>query len=274
MYKLQNYHTKPATEPLFKGKPTFEKLYMGVELEFEPKNPRDAQNLMDRTFEILQDFVVIKQDNSLLHGFEICSRPASLEFHKEKWVEFFEKVVPDLQTFYLLGRPCNQKFERCGMHVHINREPLSLLQIGKMVAFLHKKENYDFIKRIAGRESNSYCNYKFYRGFKDAKPEHYRVLNRKVGINLHNDKTVEIRIFKGTTDIKTFFKNLEFCEALTRFTFPGHTKIQDSTKQQNFIDFIYETPDYYPNLIAFLEPDPHAMVLQNLTKFEKNLCPL
>jgi len=248
MYQLQDNHTKPSFQPL--GKRTFEQLYMGVELEFEPKNQFDIQVLMDQIHDIFHDFAIMKQDNSLLNGFEICSRPASLEVHKEKWTPFFELVAPNLQTFFIQDK---HRLDRCGMHVHINRQPLSSLQIGKMVAFIHHPKNYDFVKKIAGRASNEYCHYDFPREIKDAKPEYYRLLPKKVGVNLHHNETVEIRIFKSTTDIKTFFKNLEFCDALTRFTFPAHADIKGSIQYENFIKFLHETPEDYPNLIEFTQ---------------------
>mgnify|MGYP007090463966 FL=1 len=43
------------------------------------------------------------------------------------------------------------------MHVHISRKPLSQLTIGKLIEFLNRLDNKEFIHHIAGRIDNQYA---------------------------------------------------------------------------------------------------------------------
>src|SRR4051812_17519678 len=139
MAKIHNYLAKPRLDPL-EEKKTFSSLYLGVELELEIKS--SLQIPLDKTEELLKDFVIMKNDGSLPQGasFEICSRPATLEIHKKTWQTFFqdEEIQKNLMPT-----------KACGMHVHINRDQLSDLQIGKIVFFVQSKENRKFIRLIA-----------------------------------------------------------------------------------------------------------------------------
>lgn len=257
MSLINTYPTKPSFEPVLDGKRTFSSLWLGVELEFEVESPEYLKECAIMTHRTLKDFVILKEDGSLEVGFEICSRPALLEVHKKIWMPFFEHGLNHFQLF-----KCEKDeitgakvlVENCGMHVHINRKPLSTLQIGKMIAFIHASKNCDFINRIAGREGNQYS--RFGAGdmtFRHAKQEYYRNLPKQRGMNLHHPTTVEIRIFKGTKDKNIFFKNLEFCDALVNFTLPSCTSIPDSQKIDSFVEFIRQQPCRYENLIKFLK---------------------
>jgi hypothetical protein len=268
MKTIQEYHSKPTLIPLYERK-TFSGLYFGVELEYESKgSPENLEMLARKTQEYFGDFVTIKQDNSLFNGFEICTRPATLELHKKTWQGFFKTAPDDFQTFYNVEElTCGsgwaigdgewytetKKLEQCGMHVHLNRESMSDLQVGKIVSFIHRKDNREFIEYIAGRPSNEFCNYEVPRSFKHALLKYNREFDRKVGVNLHNENTIEIRIFKSTTDADVFFKNLEFCEALVLFTTPSHNSLRDSINVKKFIEFVETNKTNYPYLTKFLE---------------------
>lgn len=255
---IQPYHTKPNFDPL--GKSTFSQSFLGVELELESRIREDKilEELAQKTINELGDFVVLKQDASLSFGFEICSRPASLDTHKEKWSNFFANVAPNMVTSFIRSSDL-KKIDSCGMHIHINRDPLSDLQIGKILSFVHEPTNYNFIKTIAGRDSNQYCKYAERRGFKDAKPEYYTKNPRSSGVNLHNNNTIEIRIFKATTDFYIFLKNLEFAHSLVKFTAPGLMSVKDVIQYKKFIEFVNVNKKIYPNLFKFMSSENSNM---------------
>jgi hypothetical protein len=249
MITIYDSLTKPASEPIFEKK-TFNRSWIGVELEFETKD-KNAQEYVQKLAELFDnDFVIFKHDNSLnpVGGFEICSCPASLEIHKEKWKQFFKEGIDGLQLFD------NKLGQNCGMHVHMNREPLSELQVGKVVAFIHNEKNRKFIELVAGRTSKKeVCDFEYPREIKHAKHEYSRELNREMGVNLHNLKTIEFRIFKSTLDYNIFIKNLEFCQALIEFTSPSHTNIKESIDYKEFLEFLEKRKNDYSYLVQFLK---------------------
>lgn len=256
---IKDYHSKPSFEP--RGKSIFGKdpigHFFGVELEVEVVSEEKLEIVAEKVERSLDGFAILKKDSSLKNGFEICSSPATLSYHKENWDNFFEISGLSLVAF---------DSKRCGMHVHLSREPMSDLQVGKIMAFIHNPKNRDFIKHIAQRDSNNQNNFVAPRSIREAKPEHYRKFDRHHAVNLLNHSTVEIRLFQGTTDRQDFFKNLEFCHALVKFTMPSQTSISESLDFKKLLDFILKNARVYGNLI------PHLVKGGYLTTKEKQPC--
>src|ERR1051326_2405182 len=160
---IRQYNAKPSFTCRGKSQSN---LFLGVELEVEPRKEKDfsmgLNTLSDKICECLGDFVITKSDSSIPDGFEICSSPASLEYHRDYWDKFFNEFNNKLRAF---------KTAHCGMHVHISRNPMSNLQIGKILIFIYNPDNYKFISRIAQRESEYHNNFQQDRKIGDAKPE-------------------------------------------------------------------------------------------------------
>ncbi len=71
-------------------------------------------------------------------------------------------------------------------------------------------------------------------------------------VNLSNSSTIEIRIFASTLDQATFLKNLEFCQALVKYSFPSVHSMAVSKDYKNFVTFVRKHYKSYPNLVKFL----------------------
>ncbi len=77
---------------------------------------------------------------------------------------------------------------------------------------------------------------------------------RKSCLNLNNSETIEFRMFKSTLNKQMLLKNIEFCDALIRFTWPGICGY-DAFKNDGvrlFCAYVKENKDIYPNLHEFL----------------------
>jgi len=236
---IKDYHDKPSFK--LRGK-SVSKLFLGVELEVEPRREYDAEDLSDEVDDCLGNFAICKHDSSIPHGFEICSSPASLEYHRTKWDGFFKDLSPKLKAF---------KPQGCGMHVHVSRAPLTTLQVGKMLVFVYSPENYTFIKRIAQRDSSYQNNFKEKRELADAQPKKVNK-DKHTAINLLHNNTIEIRIFKSNLRKDMFMKNLEFCHALAKFTWAGQVSVDDCKHWRYFAKFVKNNKDTYPNLYKYL----------------------
>ncbi len=232
---ILDYGAKPSFEPRGESKLQF---FFGIENEVEVKPKKELNREADFVGSILGDLAITKHDGSLQEGFEICSVPGSLSFHKKAWSEFFAEGTMGLTT----------ESPRCGMHVHINREPLSTLQIGKISSFVHKKFNSKFIEDIAQRPSGNYYDYTRERKLNDT-----RSGGHNCGVNLAGGNTIEIRIFKATLCLTDFLKNIEFCHALVKFTVPAKMSVPDSLNYEKFIEFVSKEKKIYSNLCNFLK---------------------
>lgn len=259
--------------------------FYGIELEVEMAK-RDVTKRGAKADEVLKllgtDFAITKEDGSVKYGFEICTAPATIIEHRSRWQKFFEKMPEGLVSW-------NAYDGKCGLHVHCSKKPLSLLTIAKMVVFVNNPDNQRFVETVAGRGSNQYFKFekKEYsvveplvanevrkNAVVTMAPERMnRLLNvRQLGhddryeaINLVNKDTIEFRIFKGTLKQPSFFKALEFCDALTHFCMMGTNSISYCKDVAHFIDYVGLRAKDYPHLYAFI----CAKILKKETKQTK-----
>lgn len=236
--RLYNYNTNPMEYFGFKHLPhekagEFEDAlrYYGVELEVVVKA---AGHLKDALVHVHDDmgteFAMFKTDSSIQgEGFEIVTAPATLAYHKQEWQQFFKNSSKELKSY---STGC------CGMHVHVGRDSLTPLVIGKLIAFINNPANRAFVSQVAGRTSE-------YATFSDSHNAlAARILGKKVAtqpgvsktgdilnyaisssvetarrsaINTRKKDTIEFRIFKGNVSKVGFFKNLEFVDSAIEY---------------------------------------------------------
>lgn len=193
---IHGYKYKPSA--IFHGGAGI--MHYGIELEVDC-----AQHTAKDTLYALggEWHAYLKEDDSIASGYEIVSHPHTLNAHRELW-----------EKFWAHARRNHLDADKNGMHVHIQRLYLTKYRIGMMQAFLNEPANEGFVTAIAGRDSRSYAALKpaLAKVSADGTNDRYQALN------LENERTVEIRIFRGTTDKARFFANLEFCDALVAFT--------------------------------------------------------
>jgi hypothetical protein len=225
---------KPCLKPRGKGKH-----FLGVELEVEVRDGGNKGTQADAILKQLRGHAICKGDGSLDYGIEICTSPATLDFHREEiWPGFFSHRHPNLA--------CQSN---CGLHVHASRKPLTELTIAKIVCFVNAARNADFIGCIAGRSNNSYCKIKH----KKITTAAQRNGDRYEAVNLQPVNTIEFRIFRATTLKPKFYKALEFCDALIQFCMPAARSVRDCTNRAKFCAFVREHKRTWPHLHAFIE---------------------
>lgn len=215
-----------------------DKILYGIELECENNKASSLQPTLNKLKELLGDFCIFKRDGSLSKGgIEIVSLPASVETHKKRWEVFFENKPAQLTSW---------DGARCGIHIHISKEPLGMLVIGKMIAFLNSPKNQELITTIAGRYgSGTFCRPK-----PELKHTHLSSTDKYEMLNLLHPNTVELRIFRGTLNRDHFYTDLEFAQSLVYFCKRSSLKKLD---QSDFIEFINNHPGEYPFLTKWFK---------------------
>ncbi len=223
--------------------------FMGVELEVSAKY--EVSDCAYACHETLRDIAVLKRDGSVDDGFEICSLPYTLEDHQTSpyWGQFFDKVAPSTII-------TDSYRHHCGIHIHVNRKCFSHAGLTRFIAFVHSRENDDFITTIAERDPNNYCQ----RNAKN--PDTHEHYEKYEAVALHKRNTVEVRIFASYVERGRFFKNLEFVDALRVYcNADNHDKdsyefndvnwflsVSKSLHWRKFADFVLANIDKYPNL--------------------------
>lgn len=246
--KIQSYDYKREYPDLKK-----ENRYFGVELELinkktngqEYSSSEVIQKLADLISPLFTDWAFFKSDGSLEgKGFEIVTVPLILEDQYKNWSEELFKIL-DEKEFLSYNASVS-----CGLHVHVSRNSLTDLQLGKVLKFLHNKENRIFLKKIAQRHSEDYAEFKSAKRFGYIKKEQYK--NKYDAFNLGHKDTVEFRLFRGTLNHDAFHKNLEFCDAILNFCSPCLFSVNESSSWWNFANYISNNKKKYFYLWNYL----------------------
>ncbi len=247
--EILNYSTKvESIIPLPKYTKSDQEKLLGVELELEWSDLRNPKSATAQKLVIkhLEGHVIMKRDGSV-NGMEIVTIPALISTHQKKLQPFMED--PEVKDV-LVPRA------NCGIHIHLARKGLSFLQQAKIIAFLNNPANVEYVKSIAGRDVTQvhYCKVNpnttmEFAGSKFNQGES-QFGDRYSALNLHNNNTVEFRIFKSTLDYQEFAGMLEFVEAMRQFTIPGATCLpaKETIKLENFINWINSNKKHFPNL--------------------------
>jgi hypothetical protein len=165
-------------------------------LELEVYVDYDLSGTADTVADMLDDYAILKEDSSINKpGFEIVTAPCSLDIHRSNLTAFFNND-PDINS---------GSGKDIGLHIHVSREPLSQLTIGKLLVFVNDKVNYAHIIKLSGRSSDNWAKISPKR-ISDVKHQ----VSRYEAINLQNDSTVEFRIFGSTCDLDLILARLEF----------------------------------------------------------------
>lgn len=249
---INNYSYKPKPILLFCEKEHKEGvkgiMTYGVELEVELviHHSSSRNHLLEHAIRLPKE-VYCKRDSSIHCGFEIVSHPASFNWWKENR-ELVEKIL-------LLRKQGFRSFdtETCGIHIHMTKGLFSTTDIQKLHDFF--RYNPGFILMLSQRKKSKLEQWAGIYHPGDAKV-YYKCINKRgsgerhVAINLNSLYTIEIRIFRGTLNTKSFYKNIEFCDAL--FLFIKDVSMAECTLE-NFLKFVVFNKEKYDNLYEFLK---------------------
>lgn len=226
--QIQPYVAKAETH--FKVKTDTDIPLIGIELELEPKPGKTRDQALYYSHSFLEKHCIFKSDGSVAAGFEVVSKPALWMDQLKEWGPWFAK----------LGEYMTAK-SNCGMHIHMNRRSISFLQLAKLVEFINREENAQYIIHVAGRNPNAYCilqkenNISVVGHNLNNNVETFG--DRHVGLNLTNKNTIEFRMFAATTDLNVFQKNIEFVVALRDYFTPGNSTLHPK-EQTHFAKFL------------------------------------
>lgn len=209
-------------------------LTMGFELETQCIGDSSfashiPQALLNDVNSFDESDIYLKEDGSVYNGFEIVSHPGELDYFMNhfKW-----KGIENLarKGFQAWKRPC------CGLHIHVAKSAFAdTSHKFKFIAFVYK--NRPEMVQLAGRESHDYASYdlkRFLNSHRDWVDENGKLVrhtnlikmakgedannSRSVAVNIQNEKTIELRLFRPSLKTETVRVALQFCDALFNYT--------------------------------------------------------
>lgn len=182
----------------------------GIEAEIEI--PIDKKTETRRFFKDLslyknKPFCYLKNDGSLVHGFEIVSHPADLSSHKDfQWSKVFNK----LKRHGIKSDSC----ESCGFHIHIDESFFSSTDKAKLALAIFN--NQEFFETIGRRKANHYCHFGPSEWRTDQITHLNNYNNKYFAINFLKPETIEFRFFQGTINPDILYFNLDIIEVLVQ----------------------------------------------------------
>jgi hypothetical protein len=239
------------------------KLFFGVELETECSGKYRNRNAVVEMINETNELFYCKEDSSLSYGVEIVTHPMSWEYIQRKETqETFNGLLKDLVKLHVKSYDT----KTCGIHIHMSRAAFTKLHLYKFARFIYGHKA--FMECIAQRKATHYARF-------DTRNTALAAIicgvqnmagGRYCALNTENRTTVELRVFKGTLNQGSFWKNLEFCKALYEFTKEAPLlwfKVDKKTTnwdQRNygrvlckFLEYIASRQVEYPNLYAYLK---------------------
>lgn len=234
-YKLPHEQDVPSTT------------FIGIETEIEDiqRRPNKYQTMTAKKITQDMPFIYCMHDGSISCGFEIATMPLSWNFirqNEDKFLPLFNLTKEGWRSF---------ETSTCGMHIHLSKNSFSSLGLFKFLKFFY--DNPQFIILVSQRDNihslNRWANLRTRQRLIDKAKTKYQTESKYTAINLLHENSVEVRVFRGTLNPRTFFKNIEFCKAVMDFTRNSSVK---HVTMLNFLDFVNKEKESFPRLYSFL----------------------
>jgi len=223
-------------------------LYYGIELETGTFDDNLKHNWGREILDEIPNCMFVKPDGSIyggdvVKGTEIVSHPMTykwMQTNKNKWNKVLRLRKKGLRSYTT---------NTCGIHIHLTKSWFSEKHLYKFMKMIYHFPS--FTKLISQRRLNRLREWASIEDTEDlrkkAKDKHF--YKRYTAVNLSNSNTIELRIFRGTLCERSFWKNLEYVQALIEFT--NKAKVKD-LRVKNFIWFVSFRQDDFPNLYKWL----------------------
>lgn len=219
-----HFHELPTDRPVPGAKGI---LYMGMELEASCNPNKDRSWVareMHRRFieagvatEPNRGLFYIKADVSVENGFEIVTHPFTPAWGLKNFpFGVFEDAISDNLLL--------PKHYSTGQHIHISKRAFTPAHLTKFL-YLHERL-IPFIAQVGGRSSeHRYATFSPYKDWaeqpkakiKFAKGQDYGPSGRNA-VNLSNAETIELRYPAGDVTPKNIRKNMEWIDAIFKFS--------------------------------------------------------
>lgn len=150
-------------------------------------------------------------------GIEIASHPATLAWYEERKGQF-DSCFDMLKEGGWLSHDAGT----CGLHVHISLHALEEANPWAVNNMLYLVDRFwdklvKFSRRTEYQLNRWARRYSIARGtYEEIKNMAKRECDRYMAVNLQNEHTVEIRMFRGTLNTESFFATLQLIDTMVK----------------------------------------------------------
>ena len=258
---IHDYNYRP--DPIFHSTKSDERLFFGIEVEVEAgRNLHEASEYANQLEGM--DIAYLKSDGSLSCGFEIVTHPMSHDYYKNEVPELFSTLDHLRENYGVKSWGTGT----CGVHVHISRTGFN--GGAHMHRFLNLVySNKDLFSTVAGRESDRWAKFDDVdtgrgswiesgegREFMPVrsfarKLNPHRGSDRYSAVNTNNMHTLELRIFKGSTQAHVVKSYIDIAHASVEYTRTLSVRevSNGALMPEPFVDYIISNEKLYPELV-------------------------
>lgn len=197
-------------------------IFFGTETEIDIEDKTDEENYWSERIVGDLKHAYCKQDCSLdwggdYSGIEIVTHPTTVAWaleHRDDYVRCFEMLTENGWRSHQAGT--------CGIHVHISLHALEAQNPYAVNNMLYIYDRFwDNLKKFSRRTESQLSHWA--RRYAVAHGEYRNIKNmakrecgRYMAVNLQNSHTVEIRMWRGSLNVETWFATLELVEVITK----------------------------------------------------------
>lgn len=228
-------------------------LFLGIELEitrchrsFGPMDNRTASHR--EGLDLVPDWCYTKYDGSVPAGFEIVTHPMSVPWITQNIHELTNKFG----ALYDLGYR-SQEGNICGMHIHMSKMAFSPAHLYKFMYMVYAHPSFTLLlsQRTESSLARWACHYATNKeNASRSKCMHQGERHRHDAVNISSKPTIELRIFAGTLNPFTFYKNIETALALYRFSMNSSFS---GVSINDFVEYVFDNKYMYRYLNLFLQ---------------------
>jgi hypothetical protein len=210
------------------------------------------------------DLAYLKHDGSINCGFELVTHPMSHDFYKNEAHDLFQVLEGLRNTYHARSWGTGT----CGVHIHISRTGFNGgPHMHRFLNLIYSNQN--FYEALAGRSSSRWAKFDdverggslaqnddgfvyrtgMYRSFKE-KITNGRHSDRYSAVNTQNANTLEMRIFRGTTNTSTIKSHIDLAHASVEYTrvMSVQQVREGALSTDAFMTYIESHADLYPEL--------------------------
>jgi hypothetical protein len=231
--------------------------YLGFELEVELPSGDSLKPIASQTNDLIGERGFLKYDGSLDNGFELVTMPHTLEEYMSK---FPFTALDELRESGFRSWDT----DTCGFHIHVSRatfgmrlkdtQPTQGRKDAHMLRFTKLiYDNRRQVKRIAGRSSDRWASFDDVGRLTDKIKTGHQVNGRYSAVNISSKRTLEIRVFKGSLNVRRVKAYIQFVHSTVEYTRELHVSPNDNNLMwRRYTGWLHKNEQQYPELVSLL----------------------
>lgn len=237
---------KTLREPRYNGN----LLYFGIELEVGSDHCVSFYNLLGdytpRIVMLTDDCSIF--DNDIEYGVELVSHPATFNWLNENrniWHDILRRLREEgVQSFTT---------ETCGIHIHLSNNTFTHSHLYNFLKMIYENPKFTKFMSQRGKMGTRWCPLEV-----EAEPEmiakkadNKSSWEKYTAVNLIHPASVEVRIFRGNLNERSFYKNIQYLHSLFMFT-KDISRNDSSLTIDNYLRYVAIYKDTYKDLYEWL----------------------